>query len=160
MENSEVIVRPGRREDVAQVYALICELAAYERAPHEVTLTAETLAHDGFGSNPVYWLWVAEAQGELVGIALCYLRYSTWKGRMFYLEDLVVKEHLRGKGIGKLLFDEAARYARDNAYAGMVWQVLDWNEPALRFYKKYGAVLDGEWINGKLSDDMLKQLPL
>jgi GNAT superfamily N-acetyltransferase len=100
---------------------------------------------------------VAEEAESIVGIALCYVRYSTWKGRMLYLEDLVVKEAWRGKGIGHALFQTCARFARDEQFRGMIWQVLDWNEPAIRFYKKYNAILDPEWLNGKLTAAQLAE---
>lgn len=151
MSQSEVNIRLGISEDIPQVLELIKELAEYERAPLEVTNTVEQMLEDGFGANPVYGLFVAEMEGKIVGIALHYIRYSTWKGKMLYLEDIVVKEPMRGKGIGALLFEECVRLAKSNNYAGLVWQVLDWNEPALNFYKKYNAELDAEWINGRIS---------
>ncbi len=151
MSQSEVNIRLGIPEDIPQVLDLIKELAKYERAPQEVTNTVEQMLEDGFGANPVYGLFVAETEGKIVGIALYYIRYSTWKGKMLYLEDIVVKEAMRGKGIGALLFEECVSLAKSNNYAGLVWQVLDWNEPALNFYKKYNAELDAEWVNGRIS---------
>lgn len=155
---SNVIIREGKPNDIPQVLALVKELAAYERAPQEVTNTAEDMLRDGFGPNPAFGFFVAEIEGVVIGIALHYIRYSTWKGRMLYLEDIVVKENLRGNGIGKLLFEKCLQLASREKYAGMVWQVLDWNEPALNFYKKYAAHMDGEWVNGKLNAGEIETL--
>lgn len=156
MEN--VVVRTGTSADVPQVMQLVRELALYERAPHEVTNTEELMLEDGFGASPVFGLFVAEQDGRIVGIALHYIRYSTWKGKMLYLEDIVVQESLRGQKIGARLFEECMRHCIAMNYAGMVWQVLDWNEPALNFYKKYNALLDGEWVNGKLMQSDMQRL--
>lgn len=144
------IVRKGKPADVPGVMQLVRELAKYERAPHEVTNTEEAMLRDGFGESAAFGLFVAEMNHEIIGIALHYVRYSTWKGKMLYLEDIVVKENLRGKGIGAELFEACLRHCVELNYAGMTWQVLDWNEPALNFYRKYSAALDSEWINGKL----------
>lgn len=136
---------------------LIHELAEYERAPQEVTVTPEHFEESGFGENPVWWAWVAEVKEDnqpplIIGFALWYVRYSTWKGQRMYLEDLIVTESWRGKGIGKLLFDKLLEIAREKKYQGMTWQVLDWNEPAIHFYKKYeGLQLDAGWLNASLS---------
>jgi GNAT superfamily N-acetyltransferase len=144
------IVRKGTPADVPGVMQLVRELAEYERAPQEVSNTEEAMLRDGFGAEPAFGLFIAEMNEEIVGIALHYVRYSTWKGKMLYLEDIVVKEHLRGQGIGAELFEACLKLCIEKNYAGMTWQVLDWNEPALNFYRKYAAALDGEWINGKL----------
>ena len=136
---------------------LIRELAEYERAPQEVTVTPEHFEESGFGESPVWWAWVAEVKEDnqppfIIGFALWYVRYSTWKGQRMYLEDLIVTESWRGKGIGKLLFDKLLEIAREKKYQGMTWQVLDWNEPAIHFYKKYeGLQLDAGWLNASLS---------
>ncbi len=145
-----ILIRAGKPEDIPQVMALVKELAEYERAPNEVTNTTEQMLHDGFGENPAFGLFVAEMNMQIVGIALHYIRYSTWKGKMLYLEDIVVKEQLRGQRIGKQLFEACIQLAKQKNYAGIAWQVLDWNEPALNFYKKYNAHLDPEWVNGKI----------
>jgi GNAT superfamily N-acetyltransferase len=140
-------IRPGARTDVPALFELIEELAAYERAPHEVTNTPEQLERDGFGENPLYGVLVAEADGRVVGMSLYYYRYSTWKGKRLYLEDLIVKPDFRGHGLGKQLLDATVAVARQMGCTGLMWQVLDWNEPSIQFYQKYGARLDGEWIN-------------
>lgn len=152
---NQMIVRRGAPSDVPRALELVRELALYERAPHEVTNTVEAMLADGFGERPVYFLWVAEWNGVVQGIAICYIRYSTWKGKMLYLEDIVVSEPLRGQGIGSALFETCRDYAAAEGYNGLAWQVLDWNEPALNFYKKYGAHLDGEWVNAKLTREQL-----
>ncbi|KQT21627.1 GNAT family acetyltransferase [Chryseobacterium sp. Leaf405] len=143
----EVIIRKAVEQDCAPMLELIKELADYEKALHEVTLTLEQFVEDGFGKSPVWGAFVAEFDGEIVGISLYYDRYSTWKGRRLYLEDLVVTEKLRGKQIGKDLFEATIEYGKSNEYSGMVFQVLNWNEPAINFYKKYSSKFDNEWYN-------------
>jgi ribosomal protein S18 acetylase RimI-like enzyme len=155
---NSAIIREGKPADVPQVMALVRELALYEKAPHEVTNTDERMLLDGFGENPAFGLYVAEWDGAIVGIALHYIRYSTWKGKMLYLEDIVVKEALRGQGIGARLFEACLRHCTEKNYAGMSWQVLDWNEPALNFYRKYGCTLDPEWVNGKLTIEQIRAM--
>ncbi len=150
-------IRRGERQDLPQVISLIQELALYEKAPHEVTNTVEAMERDGFGSHPMYFLWVAEKNEKIIGIAICYVRYSTWKGSMLYLEDIVVTEKERGKKVGHQLMNTVIQFAKEEDYNGLIWQVLDWNEPAIRFYKKYNAQFDGEWFNAKLNKEQLKQ---
>lgn len=151
-------IRKGTKEDLPQVLSLIQELALYERAPHEVTNTVAAMEKDGFGPNPIYFLWVAEKNNIIVGIAICYVRYSTWKGQMLYLEDIVVTESERGQKIGKTLMETVILFAKENNYHGLLWQVLDWNQPAIQFYKKFNAQFDGEWFNVKLSHEQLQQI--
>jgi GNAT superfamily N-acetyltransferase len=151
----KIVIRQGSAQDVEQVMDLVRELALYERAPHEVTNTEEQMRLDGFGENPAFGLFVAEIDRSIIGIALHYVRYSTWKGKMLYLEDIVVRESHRGYGIGSRLFEACMQHCLKMDYAGMSWQVLDWNEPALRFYKKYDALLDSEWVNGKLTSSQM-----
>ena len=149
-------VRKGTKNDVRAVHALIVELAIYERAEQEVSNTVDQLLRDGFGEDPVYELLVAETEGKVVGMALWYTKYSTWKGKCGYLEDLVVQADLRGRGIGKALFLEVAKACAHRGYGRMEWQVLDWNEPAIGFYRSLGAGLDPEWLIGKLTKDELQ----
>ncbi len=153
-----VTIRKGERRDLPRTLELIKELATYERAPHEVINTIEKMEADGFGLNPIFGFFVAEGNGRIQGISIYYWRYSTWKGKRLYLEDIVVTESERGKGIGKLLFDRTMRHAVDENCSGMMWQVLAWNEPAINFYKKYGSKLDEEWTNCTLEIDQIKQL--
>ena len=127
---------------------LIHELAVYEKEPEAVTVTFDHFVESGFGENPVWFSYVAEADGKVEGFALCYIRYSTWKGQRLYLEDFLVSEKMRGKGIGKLLFDTLIEVCKAKKYSGLVWQVLDWNKPAINFYKKYREVnIDNGWLN-------------
>lgn len=135
---------------------LITELAVYEKAPNEVVTTEQQLIEDGFGPDKIFDIFVAEKEGRIVGIALYYTKYSTWKGRCLFLEDIIVTEKLRGQGIGKLLFEEVVLVAKQRGVQRMEWQVLDWNEPALNFYRKYNAILDGEWLNGKFTFEQLQ----
>ncbi len=153
------VIRRGERKDVPAALELIRELAEFERAAEEVTVTVEDMERDGFGENPLYGFFVAEDPDHgIVGLALYYYRYSTWKGKRMYLEDIVVTSAHRGKGIGAGLFDKVIEQGVSDRCTGMVWQVLDWNEEAIQFYKqKYGASLDGEWINCSISEeDMLR----
>jgi GNAT superfamily N-acetyltransferase len=147
----EINIRRAVKEDCARLLELIHELAVYEKAPQEVTVTMEHFVESGFGKQPVWWAFVAEVDGKVEGFAMYYIRYSTWKGQRMYLEDLLVTEKMRGKGLGKMLFDRLIEEAREKKFSGMVWQVLDWNEPAINFYKKYNAQFDPEWINCSLA---------
>lgn len=137
---------------------LVKELAVFERAPDEVTVTLEHMLDAGFGPDAVWVGWVAEADGAIQGMAVCYERYSTWKGRRLYLEDIIVTEKARGRRIGELLFKACAAYAVEQGHEGMTWQVLDWNKDAIRFYDRLGARYSDEWLNGWLERDQLKNL--
>ncbi|HVV56410.1 MAG TPA: GNAT family N-acetyltransferase [Mucilaginibacter sp.] len=148
-------LRVATKEDCPRLLELVHELALFERAPQEVTVTLSEFEEAGFGSNPVWKAYVAETPEGIVGFALYYVRYSTWKGCRLYLEDLIVTESWRGKGIGKLLFDQMIREARELGFNGMTWQVLDWNEPAIRFYEKYEANIEAGWLNGALSKEQI-----
>jgi GNAT superfamily N-acetyltransferase len=147
-----IIIRKGIKEDLPQVYSLIQELAAYERAPDEVTNTVADMEEDGFGEKPVFEFLVAEVAGKVVGICLYYIAYSTWKGKMLYLEDLVITEAYRRYGLGKRLFEAFARRALELGAKRLKWQVLEWNEPAIAFYKKLNCNLDAEWINCNMTE--------
>ena len=150
-ESPGVIIRRAKKEDCKAMMELIHELAIYEKAPEEVTVDFEHFVESGFGENPVWWAFVAEAGSKVVGFALYYIRYSTWKGQRMYLEDILVNEPWRGKGIGKLLFNELIKETKQKKLSGLVWQVLEWNDPAINFYKKYeGVNLDNEWVNCSL----------
>lgn len=154
-----ITIRTGTKSDLPRALELIRELALYEKAPHEVTNTVDRMQQDGFGPNPIFGLFVAENEKGVVGISIYYWRYSTWKGKRLYLEDIVVTEKERGSGIGKLLFDRTMQHALDEECSGMMWQVLDWNEPAINFYKKYySARIDSGWLNCSLEIDQIKQL--
>lgn len=142
-----VKIRQGKKEDLPSVMELIRELAIYEKAEHEVSNTVERLEKDGFGDHPIYGFIVADNNGTIEGLSLYYYRYSTWKGKRLWLEDLIVTESQRGLGTGKKLFEKTLEMAKEENCTGMMWQVLDWNEPAINFYKKYDASFDDEWTN-------------
>jgi len=153
-----VVIRRAEARDVPRMLDLVKELAVFERAPDEVTVTLEHMLDAGFGPQPVWVGWVAEVDGVIQGMAVCYERYSTWKGRRLYLEDIVVTEAARGKRLGEKLFLECVLYAVQQEYNGMLWQVLDWNTGAIRFYDRFGANYSGEWLNGSLELDQLVKL--
>lgn len=141
------LIRKGREEDVDAVFTLVKELAEYEKELHQVVNTPEKMRRDAFGEKPVFEFLVADEDGQIVGTSIYYYRYSTWKGKRIYLEDIVVTEKFRGKGIGKKLFDQTIEHGRANDCTGMMWQVLEWNKPAIGFYKKYNTFFDEEWLN-------------
>lgn len=147
----DIIIRRAEKKDCVRLLELIQELAIYEKAPNEVTVTLSHFEESGFGKNPVWWAFVAEVNEEVVGMALYYIRYSTWKGQRMYLEDLLVTENMRGNKIGSLLFEALIQEAKDKNFAGMNWQVLDWNESAINFYKKYNTHFDPTWVNGTIN---------
>ncbi len=138
-------IRHATRADIPRVHALICELATYEKAREQVETTPAILERDGFGDAPLYQLLVADDGGEIVGIALSYFRYSTWKGKRLYLEDLIVTESARGQGVGRALLGATIELARQTDCSGLMWQVLDWNAPAIKFYEKFGVRIETEW---------------
>lgn len=144
---NNLTIRKAVRVDCPQILELVKELAVYEKAPEEVTVSSEHFTESGFGSNPVWWAFVAELNGVIQGFALYYIRFSTWKGQRMYLEDLVVTEALRGQGIGLQLFEKLIEAAKEKNLSAIVWQVLEWNEPAINFYKKLNAKFDNEWVN-------------
>jgi GNAT superfamily N-acetyltransferase len=150
-------IREGKKEDLPQVLELIKELALYEKAPQEVDNTVERMLEDGFGNRPVFEFFVAEGENKIVGIALYFYSYSTWKGKCIYLEDLIVTESFRGLGIGKKLFDKIVEKAKAVDARRVSWQVLDWNEPAINFYKSLNAELDPEWINCRLTKELIEK---
>ena len=146
----KLVIRDGKTEDVKQVFSLIKELAEFEKSIHEVSITEEDLLKDGFGDNPYYRLIIAEKDSEIIGLALYFYRYSTWKGRVLYLEDFIVKREYRNTGIGTKIFDDLKKTCRDEKVKSIVWQVLSWNESAIKFYNKHKAKFNNEWLNGKL----------
>ncbi len=153
-----ITLRYATIEDCPRLLELITELAVYEKEPDAVTVTLAEFEDAGFGEQPVWKAYVAEENGIIEGFALFYTRYSTWKGCRLYLEDFIVTEESRGKGIGKLLFDKVIEESKNGNYNGMVWQVLDWNEPALNFYSKYAAGIDSGWLNASLSKEQVREM--
>jgi ribosomal protein S18 acetylase RimI-like enzyme len=145
-------IRRAVAEDCPRLLELVNELALYEKAPQEVTVTLDHFVESGFGTNPVWWAFVVveKETNFIVGFALYYIRYSTWKGQRMYLEDILVTQTHRGKGIEALLMDALIAEAKEKKFEGITWQVLDWNEPAINFYKKYNVAFDDEWVNCSL----------
>lgn len=142
-----VKIRRAEKRDCPRLLELVKELAEYERAPTEVTVTLQHFEESGFGNTPVWWAFVAEENGIIHGFALYYIRYSTWKGQAMYLEDIIVTEKMRGKQIGRMLLERLIEEAKEKGWKRIVWQVLEWNKPAINFYKKYEAKFDPEWLN-------------
>ncbi len=151
-------IRKGDQHDIEQALNLVKELAVFEKAPDEVEVTVKEMTEWGFGADKQFDFFVALENNVIIGMALYYFKYSTWKGKCLFLEDIIVTESQRGKGIGKLLFDKVVQVSKEMKVRRMEWQVLDWNTPAIEFYKKYNAELDGEWINCKLTNHHLEKL--
>lgn len=146
----EFTLRRAERKDCLKIMELVRELAAFEKAPEQVSVSQQHFEESGFGQHPVWWGFVVEYQQQIVAAAIYYIRYSTWKGQRMYLEDIIVTEAYRGKGIGTLLFEELVKEAKEKNFSGMMWQALDWNTPAIDFYKKFGVRVDSEWVNCSL----------
>ncbi len=151
-----VSIRKGVKSDLSQVLGLIKELAVYEKAEGEVIVTVEDLEKDGFGPHPYFHFFVAESNSGIVGIALYYIKYSTWKGKCVFLEDLIVTNDYRKSGIGKRLFNEVVKTSKEMQAERMEWQVLDWNEPAINFYKSFNTHFAPEWVNCKLVGEQIQ----
>lgn len=138
-------IRKGKPEDMKSVLELIQELAIFEKEPDAVLITEEDLVRDGFGENPLFHVFVAEVEKEIVGIALYYYRYSTWKGKTIHLEDLIVKDKMRGSGLGFALYSEIMKQGKKDNVRRIEWNVLNWNTPAVHFYENSGAKVLDEW---------------
>ncbi len=151
-------IRKGEKKDIPAVMSLIRELAHFEKAPDEVTNTEIAMERDGFSDHPIFMMQVAESDGFIYGMAIYFIKYSTWKGKAVYLDDIVVNEKFRGKGIGRKLLDAVIKHSHELGAKQLHWQVLDWNEPAIQFYKKYHADFDRGWINCKLNEAQLTLL--
>lgn len=149
------IIREATVNDIPQVRKLVEGLALFEKAPEEVTVSLEEFTNDGFGENPVYKCHVAETDNKIVGFCIFYIAYSTWKGKIVYLDDLFVDEQYRKHGLGKKLIDEVIYYAKEVNANQVRWSVLDWNENAINFYKKLGVVFDPEWIQCKMNKEQI-----
>ena len=153
----KISIRKSEAADVPEMLRLIKELATYEKAPDEVMTTEESMKNDGFGADPIFESLVAKWNDKVIGTAIFYVAYSTWKGKMVYLDDIIITESMRGKGVGKLLFDEVAKFAKEVGANHFRWHVLDWNTPAIEFYKKYDASFDPSWITCKLTKEQLEK---
>ena len=151
-------IRKGTKADIPSALNLVKELATFEKAPNEVEVTIEEMTEWGFGSDKQFDFFVALENNVIVGLALYYYKYSTWKGKCLFLEDIIVTESQRGNGLGKSLFDQVVQVSKEMKVRRMEWQVLDWNTPAIEFYKKYDATLDGEWVNCKLTNHQLEKM--
>ena len=146
----EIIIRDARESDMKAVLGLIIELAEYEKEPEAVINSEANLIQDAFGEDRLIHCTVAEFKGKVIGFFITYVSYSTWNGRCLYLEDLYVQEAYRRHGVGKMLFDELLCHAKEMGAKRLDWQVLDWNESAIKFYEKIGATIDKNWYNGRM----------
>jgi len=153
----KVTVRNAEKGDMPQVLELIKELATFEKEPDAVEVTVSELEEAGFGLEPRFTCFVGVTSEEIVGMALVYFRYSTWKGRTLHLEDLIVTESMRGKGVGSLLYKRVLRYAQELKVKRVNWEVLDWNEGAIQFYKKSGANIMNDWRPVSMTQDALNK---
>ena len=153
------IIRHGDEKDIPGMFKLVKELAEFERAPEAVVNTEQMLREDGFGKHSIYKVFIAEevTTGDVIGMALYYTAYSTWKGKIFFLDDLIVTERFRKYGIGQKLLDEVLKAAHEAGVNQIRWQVLDWNTPAINFYKKIGAEVDPTWYDCKMSKEEISQ---
>ncbi len=155
MEKTEYTIRKGKKDDLPGVLELIKELALFEKSPEEVSNTLEKMEEEGFGKNPVFSFFIAQMNDKIVGIAVYFTKYSTWKGKGLYLDDLIVTESLRGKGIGRQLFNAFMEEAKNQDAQQVHWQVLDWNTPAIDFYRKMNARIDTEWLDCKMTAEQI-----
>ena len=148
-------LRSANRTDMGSVLKLIKELALFENEPESVEITESTLMEDGFGENPRFKVFVAELNDEIVGMALFYERYSTWKGKAMHLEDLIVQKRHRGKGIGNALYTKVLTYAFENGFKRVAWEVLDWNKVAIDYYISTGAIVFDDWRVAQMDEKSL-----
>jgi GNAT superfamily N-acetyltransferase len=152
------LIRIGTVNDLPQVLNLIKDLAAFENEPYEVEVTISEMQNWGFGKDKIFDFFVIEIDNIIIGLALYYFKYSTWKGKCLFLEDIIVKENFRNKGYGKKLFNAVVEVAKNTGVKRMEWQVLDWNKNAIEFYNKYQANLDSKWLNCKLNYSQLQSM--
>ena len=152
-----MIIRKTTKNDMPSVLELIQELATFEKEPDAVVVTVADLIRDGFSENPLFQCFVAEVDGEIIGMALYYYRYSTWKGKTIHLEDLIVKENKRGTGAGFALYKEIIKEGKAENVRRIEWNVLDWNTPAINFYEKSGAKVLGDWRVVQMDDKGIEQ---
>lgn len=152
-----MLIRKGTQNDMPAVLGLIKELAVFEKEPEAVVVTVDDLIRDGFGSNPLFHTFVAEADGQIIGIALYYYRYSTWKGKTIHLEDLIVQQEKRGTGAGFALYSEIIAQGKRDNVRRIEWNVLDWNTPAIDFYKKSGAKVLDDWRVAQMDEEGIEE---
>ena len=152
-----MIIRKATKNDMPSVLELIQELATFEKEPDAVVVTVDDLIRDGFSENPLFQCFIAEVDGEIIGMALFYYRYSTWKGKTIHLEDLIVKENKRGTGAGFALYKEIIKQGKSENVRRIEWNVLDWNTPAIDFYEKSGAKVLGDWRVVHMDDKGIEQ---
>ena len=150
-----MIIRKGNSGDMEAVLGLIQELAVFEKEPDAVLITVDDLIRDGFGTVPLFHVFVAEVENEIVGIALYYYRYSTWKGKIIHLEDLVVKDKMRGTGLGYALYSEIIKQGKRDNVRRIDWHVLDWNTTAIDFYEKTGAKVLRDWYVAQMDEESI-----
>lgn len=155
-----LIIREGEKKDIPEVLNLIKQLADYEKALDQVTITEKELENDGFKDHPYYSFLIAEKDQEIIGLSFFFIRYSTWKGKFLFLEDFVIKKEYRKQGIGTALFNKTIETCHKLKLNGMCWQVLDWNTPAINFYKKYDSEISSKWLNGKLTKSQINSICL
>lgn len=154
---SNIVIRKATEKDANDILFLIKELAEFENGLDQVTVTASDLLRDGFGDNPLFYCLIAELNDTTKGIAVYFYTYSTWNGKTLYLEDLIVSESSRSQGIGEVLMDEIIKIGKEEEVNRISWQVLNWNVEAQKFYKKFEASLDDEWLNGRLDDNQIRR---
>ena len=147
-----MIIRKGTPDDMKSVLELIKELAVFEKEPEAVVISVDDLVRDGFAENPLFHTFVAEVNNEIIGIALYYYRYSTWKGKTIHLEDLIVRERNRGTGAGYALYSEIIRQGKRDNVRRIEWNVLDWNTSAIDFYKNSGAKILEDWLVAQMDE--------
>ena len=149
-------IRKGKKKDLPLILELIKELAEYENSLNQVSITLEELEDDGFNSKPYYYFLVAEKDNKIIGMSFYFIRYSTWKGKFLFLEDFIVRKKYRRSGVGLALFNATIKVCQKLKLNGMCWQVLDWNSPAIAFYKKYNSEISNDWLNGKLTKQQIE----
>ncbi|RRJ91677.1 GNAT family N-acetyltransferase [Flavobacterium macacae] len=152
-----MVIRKGTKEDMPAVLDLIKQLALFEKEPDAVVISAQDLVRDGFGETPMFGTFVAEVENEIIGAALFYFRYSTWKGKTIHLEDLIVTENKRGTGAGFALYSEVIKEGKRQNVRRIEWNVLDWNEPAIRFYEKSGAKVFEDWRTVQMDENAINE---
>ena len=149
-------IRKARKEDMGQVLDLIKALAVFEKEPDAVEVSEAYLKEKGFAEHPSFQCFVAEVNDSIEGIALVYMRFSTWKGEVLHLEDLIVNQNMRGKGLGEALLNEVVKFGNELGVKRISWEVLDWNTPAIEFYEKKGAKVMRDWNVVQLDEQGIK----